>query len=227
MPASSARAERERPGVTGAPRAHGRPMTTTRRSTRPATSAASRHWLRPGTGGRGAVAPSARRRHGEDDGECGCARRHHPNGDRSRTQRAAVRAGTRDNRSARGGLAGNGEQLRKHERRVDHGLSRSGGEPGAALRSPVLQQRPARAGAHAVTEPVLLVAASVVGLERALHAWPPRARLGAQIAAPGARARLRRPRSLRLSSSRRQSYETARTRSCHRRTRLLVAVGGR
>jgi hypothetical protein len=60
-----------------------------------------------------------------------------------------------------------------------------------------------------MTEPVLLVAAAVVGLERALHAWPPRARLGAQVVAPGARARLRRPRSLRPSPRQRQSYPGA------------------
>src|SRR5436190_636075 len=70
--------------------------------------------------------------------------------------------------------------MRIHERRAGHGLSRSGGEPGAALQSPILQQRPTGAGLHTMTEAVLLVASAIVGLERALHAWPPRAPVGAQ-----------------------------------------------
>jgi hypothetical protein len=54
--------------------------------------------------------------------------------------------------------------------------SRSGGQTGAALEPASLDDRPARAGGHAVTEPVPLRPLSVVGLESSLHSSPPRSR---------------------------------------------------
>lgn len=150
-------------------------MPTRRRSTPPMTPAtpAARH--RSGTDGRGEVAlRDSSLRDAAGDG-CGSARRRHRYDARWRTRLAADRVATRGNNSTRVGLAARGEQMRRHERRWDHGLSRSGGEPGPALQSPLLEQRAAGSGLHPMAKPVFLVAPTVVGLERALHAWPPRA----------------------------------------------------
>ena len=162
-------------GFTGAPGAHGRRGAARRPAARTSGCATRHARLRPGTGDRGAVALRGRARCGGGGGGCDCVRRRSRCAFRSRTRLGARRVAPRGSSSARAGLAARGEQMRRHERRVDHELSRSGGEPGTALRSPLLQQRPARAGLHAVAKPVLLVAPAIVGLERALHAWPPRA----------------------------------------------------
>ena len=154
----------------------------------PATPAA-RH--RSGTGGRSEVASSGSSPRDAGGDGSGSVRLHHRHDGRWRTRLGADQVGTRGNNSTRVGLAARGEQMRRHGRRGDHGLSRSGGEPGPALQSPLLQQRAAGSGLHPMAKPVLLVAPTVVGLERALHAWPPRApgrRAGHGARRPGAAA---------------------------------------
>lgn len=58
----------------------------------------------------------------------------------------------------------------------DHGRARSGGQVGTALGATAPDDCPSPARAHPDPESVLLVPFPVVGLERPLHAWPPRAR---------------------------------------------------
>ena len=182
MQRSRIRAERDGARLTAAPphrarRGHDPQGPTTRRSAPPASPAALPGGRRPGTDGREATAPSGSRRRAGGVGECGSARRRFRYAARSRTRLAADRIVPRGNNSAREIPAESGEPMQGHERRVGHGLSRSGGEPGPALQSSLLQQCPPRAGLHPMAKPVLLVAPAVVGLERALHAWPPRAQV--------------------------------------------------
>lgn len=72
----------------------------------------------------------------------------------------------------------------------DHGRARSGREVGATLGTPAPDDCSSPARAHPDPESVLLVPFPVVGLERPLHAWPPRARPNARPKwGPGAIAR--------------------------------------
>ena len=87
---------------------------------------------------------------------------------------------TRVRRAPTGGVPGprpGTAPARGPRRSHGRGPARSGGETLAAPLTAGLQHRLTRPGLHPVPEAVLLLPLAVVGLECALHAWPPGTRL--------------------------------------------------
>ena len=93
---------------------------------------------------------------------------------RPRTRPAAALARRRDVPQPERPAPRAGAPRRAPRRSHGRGCARSGAEALAAALTPASEHRAAAAGAHPVAEAVLLLPLAVVGLERALHAWPPR-----------------------------------------------------
>lgn len=110
----------------------------------------------PGSPGGGGAAGSGR----------GPSRR----GGRARRRPAADHLPGRQPGGPRGHRRDGSGRPRTRRRSHGRGCARSGREAGATPRATGLEHRAATPGAHAGTEPVLLLALPVVGLERPLHA---------------------------------------------------------